>query len=545
MLEDRRHRLDESAVVSPHETAYAAHEALYPSGVRDENAAAHPSATSTGSGTQSVVAPRGAMGADARLDVLVHAAAQLCERVRFKLPAIGAERERLLELAAAYGIGNRVEVEEVDPAPGDVLVHRDLRAPRRLGRHGHDPSLGWRVEGGRAETGSREVRTIAELIAVLGGAREGGGPATPELDRRLASQRIAVLTNVPNHYRVPLWNALNRRLHAAGAALRVLFSRDAAVERPWVRHEAIEFDHGFLRLGAAGFPVDLERQLRDFRPTLVLSGGFSPLTTGRALHFAAARGIPFGVWSGDTNRQAATRGPVRRMERRWILRRADYAIAYGWLAAEYLRELSPELPAVIGRNSAPFLAEAPPRSGGEAVEFLAVGQAIPRKGLDVVVDAFRLLGDDVPCRLTVAGGGPELGALVARARGDGRIRFLGAVESDRVLDCYRRADAFLFPSRSDVFGLVLVEAMGSGLATITASAPASVADLAVSERNCLVLDNHDPRAWAQAIRRLTEDTALRRRLTTAGRRTVLRRWTIEHSVDAWIAGLRLALLSAR
>jgi glycosyltransferase involved in cell wall biosynthesis len=145
----------------------------------------------------------------------------------------------------------------------------------------------------------------------------------------------------------------------------------------------------------------------------------------------------------------------------------------------------------------------------------------------------------------VAGWGPELPGLTPRAGGDQRIRFLGAVESDRVLELYSEADAFLFPSRSDVFGLVLVEALGSGLATVTAAAPASAADLAVHERNCLVVPNHDPAAWAEAIRRLTEDAPLRRRLAAAGRRTVLGRWTIEHSVDAWIAGFRLALLSAR
>jgi glycosyltransferase involved in cell wall biosynthesis len=180
------------------------------------------------------------------------------------------------------------------------------------------------------------------------------------------------------------------------------------------------------------------------------------------------------------------------------------------------------------------------------VQFLTVGRATPLKRLDVIIDAFRLLGDHLPCRLTLVGGGPELDALVARARGDPRIRFLGAVESDRVLHCYRDADAFLFPSsRADIFGLVLVEALGSGLATITAAAPGGTADLALHERNCLVVDRHDPPAWAEAIRRLVEDAPLRRRLAAAGRETVLGRWTIEHSVDAWIAGFRLALLSAR
>jgi glycosyltransferase involved in cell wall biosynthesis len=489
---------------------------------------------------QAIAAP-GTHG-EGRLDVLVHAAVQLPERVRLGLPVSGAERQRILDLAAAYGIRDGVEVGEAPAAPAATLVHVGASVSRQPA--GEVP-LGWRVEGTTVVGGTREVETIAELIEALEGGGEGGKPITAPPDDFLASQRIGVLTNVPNHYRVPLWNRLGQRLGEAEAGLRVFFCREATpAGRPWVRHGAIEFDHSFLRLGRAGFPVDLERQLRDFRPTLLLSGGFSPLTTGRALRFAAAHAIPIGLWSGDTNRQATARGRLRRIERRWIARRVDYAIAYGWLAAEYLRDLAPELRVVIGRNSAPFLAESVPGARGETVEFLAVGQAIPRKGLDIVVDAFRLLDPHLRCRLTVAGGGPELAALMERARGDDRIRFVGPVESDRVLERYREADAFLFPSRSDVFGLVLVEAMGSGLATITASAPASAADLAVHEGNCLVVEGHDPAAWAEAIYRLVDDDALRRRLAAAGRQTVLGRWTIEHSVDAWIAGFRLALQAA-
>jgi glycosyltransferase involved in cell wall biosynthesis len=358
------------------------------------------------------------------------------------------------------------------------------------------------------------------------------------------------MTNILTHYRVPLWNGISRRLEEVGAKLCVFPTAvGAGKARPWLRHQEPSFACRPLTPGPLGVggavPRDLERALRDFRPTVLISGGFSPGVTGRALRFARRRGIPFVLWSGDTHRQPTARGKARRAERRWIAGRSTCAIAYGWLAAEHLRDLAPDLPVVIGRNSAPLLPEAAPGTSGEVVEFLAVGQAIPRKGLDVVVDAFRLLQRSLPCRLTVAGAGPELDRLVARARDDERIRFLGAVESDRVLDCYREADAFLFPSRSDVFGLVLVEALGSGLATVTAAAPASTADLAVHEHNCLVVESHDPKVWAEAIPRLTEDGALRRRLAAAGRRTIIGRWTIEHSVDAWIAGLRLALLSAR
>jgi glycosyltransferase involved in cell wall biosynthesis len=493
-----------------------------------------------------------AQGEDRRLDLLVHAGAQLEAPYVLELPAASRLPDRLLRLADAYGISERLNFAGRGNGSEQIAIRLDggESPPGKTARKGN-PDLCWRVER-EAGPPRAPVRTLGELVHAL---EEQASPEAPSRERRvnaepLAGGRIGVMTNILTHYRVPLWNGISRRLGEVGAELCVFpTAAGPGQTRRWLKHGEPSFacrplTPGPLGAGAA-FPRDLERVLRDFRPTVLVSGGFSPGVTGRTLRFARRRGIPFVLWSGDTHRQPTAKGRARRAERRWIASRSTCAIAYGWLAAEYLRDLAPELPAVIGRNSAPLLPEPAQGSAGEAVEFLAVGQAIPRKGLDVLVDAFRLLERRLPCHLTVAGGGPELDRLMARGEGDKRIRFLGAVDSDRVLDCYQEADAFLFPSRSDVFGLVLVEALGSGLATVTAAAPASAADLAVHERNCLVLESHDPTAWAEAIRRVTEDGALRRRLAAAGRRTVVGRWTVEHSVDAWIAGFRLALLSAR
>jgi hypothetical protein len=50
--------------------------------------------------------------------------------------------------------------------------------------------------------------------------------------------------------------------------------------------------------------------------------------------------------------------------------------------------------------------------------------------------------------------------------------------------------------------------------------------------------------WAGAIERLVEDRSLRAALGVRGQETIHRRWTMEHSADAWIAGLRLGLLGS-
>ena len=112
-------------------------------------------------------------------------------------------------------------------------------------------------------------------------------------------------------------------------------------------------------------------------------------------------------------------------------------------------------------------------------------------------------------------------------------------------DVYRDADAFLFPSEYDVFGLVLVEALSAGLAVVSSTAPGAVADLAVDERNCLLVRRPDAAAWAHAIERVVRDAHLRSTLGAAARETIRSRWTIEHAADAMIAGFRLGILAGQ
>jgi glycosyltransferase involved in cell wall biosynthesis len=86
--------------------------------------------------------------------------------------------------------------------------------------------------------------------------------------------------------------------------------------------------------------------------------------------------------------------------------------------------------------------------------FLSVGRVAPEKNLE----AFLAL--DLPGSKVVVGDGPALAPLKLRFPD---AHFLGARPQDALPPIYRAADVFVFPSRTDTFGLVLVEAMASGL----------------------------------------------------------------------------------
>jgi glycosyltransferase involved in cell wall biosynthesis len=462
-----------------------------------------------------------AQGADEdRIDLLVHALSQLADNVTLELSDRLADRQRIEALAKAYGIDERVRFCTPPPDASSVAL----------------PS------------------TMAELIHELADPRDPPADCR-ERDEIFTGHRIAIVTNLPAPYRLPLLSKINRRLNDAGADFRALFMGLQSQGRPWIHPGAdAEFAYESLRsfelpLGVRRplFPLNLERRLSVFRPTVVLTAGFSPAVSSRAARYAKRQGAVFGIWSGEIPGRHHSTNRLRHLQRKHLARRADFAVAYGYLAGEYLRSLRRDLPLVYGRNTSGAFAlqhERPPRP--QTVELLAVADmAKPGKGIEVLVDALKSR-PRLPCTLTVVGPGAGASGLEDRAGSDERIRFLGALPQDRVRECYAGSDVFLFPSsaEADVFGLALVEAMGSGLAPVMATGPGAVADLAIDGWNCLVVQDRTSRAWASALERVVLDHDLRSTLQTNAAKTITDRWTMEHACDAMIAGLRLGLLVA-
>ncbi len=180
---------------------------------------------------------------------------------------------------------------------------------------------------------------------------------------------------------------------------------------------------------------------------------------------------------------------------------------------------------------------------GSAFTFVHVGRLAPEKGVAVLLDAFARLRGRVtrPVRFIIAGTGPSLPELRARA-GEG-VSFLGTLDRDRTLPAlYASSDAFLFASTTETLGLVVLEAMASGLPVI-ATPEGGVADHLRDGENGLAFGAHDAEACAAAMQRVVEDHALREALRRGARATAeSRSWDAE--LDRLDAGYR-ALLSSR
>ena len=164
----------------------------------------------------------------------------------------------------------------------------------------------------------------------------------------------------------------------------------------------------------------------------------------------------------------------------------------------------------------------PPRGGPYA---LFVGQTEPHKNVARLVEAW---SRDVGGIGLIIAGPPgraegEVIAAIAASPARERIQRVGSV-TDRALDgLYSGASCFVFPSLAEGFGLPPLEAMAHGVPTAVAAA-ASLPE--VTAGAALIFDPLDPDAIADAVRRMTDDEDLRKRLAADGRSVAARyRWS--------------------
>jgi len=171
--------------------------------------------------------------------------------------------------------------------------------------------------------------------------------------------------------------------------------------------------------------------------------------------------------------------------------------------------------------------EAMPATTGRPT-FLFVGRLVGYKGVDVLLKALQGL----EANAVIIGDGPLRDLLERMARDldvADRVRFLGEVSDDVVLEWYRVCDAFVLPSvtRQEAFGMVQLEAMLHGRPVISTEPGTGVSWVNQHERTGLVVRPGDTGDLRRAMQRLIDDRDLRERYGAAGRARVLNQFTAE------------------
>lgn len=156
----------------------------------------------------------------------------------------------------------------------------------------------------------------------------------------------------------------------------------------------------------------------------------------------------------------------------------------------------------------------------EAPVALFIGRVAHEKNIGFLVDVAARVSNALPrFVLVIAGEGPAMAELqrdTARRGLSHAVRFVGYLDRQQALhDCYAGADAFVFASRTETQGLVLLEAMASGL-PVVALAEMGTRDILAPGSGSIVAED-DATAFAKALQALLNSPAWRQSLAADAR----------------------------
>ena len=312
--------------------------------------------------------------------------------------------------------------------------------------------------------------------------------------------KVLYVTNIAAPYRVDFFNDLSKYCD-----LTVLFERKKAVDRndEWYNN-AFSFNGIFLKSknigNEAAISFEVIKYLKQKYDLIILGGYSSPTAIIASLYMKFSK-IPY-ILNADGGFINYSERKINKFIKTFFISSAKYWLSSGKETNKYL--------VYYGANEKniynfPFtsLKESDILKEPISIEakkklkrnfnisydkvILSIGQFIPRKGFDWMIEAYKDL--DKSIGIYIIGGKPtnEYLKLKEKYKMD-NLYFVDFQDKESVLNWYRSADLFVLPTREDIWGLVINEAMSQGLPVITTNKCIAGLELIEDGKNGYIID---------------------------------------------------------
>ncbi len=328
------------------------------------------------------------------------------------------------------------------------------------------------------------------------------------------TKKILFLTNIPSPYRVDFFNEFGKSYD-----LTVAFQAHSFAHRhaSWKNFEATAFHPLFLTPSfrfkkhvLCWDVLDVLKQPWD----AIIMGGYSSLTDMLAIEYMRLRKIPF-YFEADG-------GLIRQDNKlKFWFKRHFLSAPSGWLSSgkettKYLIHYGADPNKIIeypftSVYAADILSQIPAEEHKQKLRqvlnikeekvLISVGRFIYSKGYDVLFKTVTKLPKDIG--VYIIGDEPTEEFIRWKQEKNSRqVHFIGFQLKDELKKWYQAADAFVLPTREDVWGLVINEAMAQGLPIITTDKCVAGLELVQEGENGYIVPAEDVTELTGAIARL-------------------------------------------
>ena len=374
----------------------------------------------------------------------------------------------------------------------------------------------------------------------------------------LKKKKVLLLTNMITPYRIPLFNTISER---GNFCFKVVALAEREKNREWELSEnKIKFDyqilpgwHWFIWRKKKEITIHLNRgvfkTLLKYKPDVIITSGYDDLAYWQAFLYCKIYRKKFILWNSTTLLSVGSIKGIRGRLKKIIIKGADKYIAYGTKAKKYLEYFGAESNKIYTatntvdmeyfrskveeyRNKDGFKRE---RKQYPKYLLLHVGQLIKRKGALQVLKALECL-KDFEIGLLIVGSGPQEKELkeFCREKNLVNIFFEGFHQQDELLKYYALADIFILSSFEEVWGLVVNEALASGLYVLSSKYAGASYDLIKEGWNGEIFDPNNVEEIVDLIRMAKENIKDIRKRRSDISQHACREFSIEKSAQEFI-----------
>lgn len=336
--------------------------------------------------------------------------------------------------------------------------------------------------------------------------------------------KVVYLTNIPSPYRINFFNELSKFCD-----LTVLFERTDASNRNnrWLKPQNIEFKPKFLdgiKVGNdSALCFEILRFIKHNKFDLIIIGGYSTPTGMLLIQYLHAKKIPFmlncdgGIIKNDNK--------IKYCIKKYFISKASYYLSTGNKTNEYLINYGANKDKIFdfpfssvskkdilkSKNTEEIERLKKKLQIEEKKVVISVGQFIYRKGYDILLKAATKLDSDIG--IYIVGGEPTEEYLhLVKELDLKNVHFVGFKTKEELSKYYYISDVFAFPTREDIWGLVINEAMANGLPIVTTNKCIAGVELVANGENGYIIESENQGQLAEAINKIIQDEKLKQKM---------------------------------
>lgn len=352
--------------------------------------------------------------------------------------------------------------------------------------------------------------------------------------------KILFLTNGPSPYRVDFFNELGK-----STDLHVIYERKQPSDRDksWSTKKAINFKETYLNGINVGndsaFSFSFLKHVRDKSYDIIIVGGYSTPMGMLAIEYLKIANKPFilnadgGIIKEDSNFKYKFKKHFIGSASAWLStgkNTTDYFMNYGGKENkifEYPFTSIKEgdiVQSVVDENEKKELRDK--LSLVEENIIISVGQFIHRKGFDVLIESMKVMPKTYG--VYIIGANPTEEYLKLKEDyGINNLHFVGFKTKRDLSEYYKAADLFVLPTREDIWGLVINEAMAFGLPVITTENCVAGIELIKNNENGFIIPIDNESELANKIMTIIDNRELRLNMSI-NNIEVMKKYTIEN-----------------